>query len=167
LKVDVSHVTSCFGLMVRELALTMILAVKLFRSTSRPTTALATSPTLLTRATSTVLLPTVLRRACSCSPRVSDTFIPLATRIRVNSSARRDCSWRQTLTRYSGASGTVKLAKQEAKPAAAKKTETKKEEKEKKPAATKTKTATKAKAAPKAKATTTVSSALLPGRFNC
>lgn len=58
------------------------------------------------------------------------------------------------LTSDPGASGTVKLAKKEAKPAAAKKTETKKEEKEKKPAATKAKTTTKA--APKTKATTTV-----------
>lgn len=74
---------------------------------------------------------------------------------------------RQALILDSGASGTVKLAKQEAKPAAAKKTETKKEEKEKKPAATKAKTATKPKAAPKAKATATVRFALVTGCYSC
>jgi hypothetical protein len=93
---------------------------------------------------------------------------PLATRVRGCLPTHIHCPPRQTLTHCSGASGTVKLAKKEAKPAAAKKTETKKEEKEKKPAATKTKTATKAtkaKAAPKA--TTTVSSAPLPGYHSC
>lgn len=76
------------------------------------------------------------------------------------------------LTCHTGASGTVKLAKKEAKPAAAaaKKTEPKeekKEKKEKKPAATKAKTATKAKAAPKAKATATVCSSHALSHFNC
>lgn len=63
------------------------------------------------------------------------------------------------LTRCTGASGTVKLAKKEAKPAAAaaKKTEPK-EEKEKKPAAAKAKTTNKSKTSPKPKATATVGS---------
>jgi hypothetical protein len=72
------------------------------------------------------------------------------------------------LTCYTGASGTVKLAKKEAKPAAAaKKTEPKEEKKEKKPAVAKAKTATKAKAAPKAKATATVCSSHVLSHSNC